>query len=317
MNTTPSTIELDLSDALLSADGYGLNNGKMGLCIAYFLNGSNGHRPDATQKATALLDEVAENIALVEEYSFNDGLIGIGWAIEFLAQNNFIEVNTDDFLEDLDDELYKLIMYSKAPSIDLNTGTLGRMLYLYKRLTAQNPERNFYKEICNKECMVLLIDELYESLISDENSVLNQDFNQLEEETIITISQSLIMACKLLPLQLNFSLLNEIICKITSKIEAHFSNPSMEKATDNSRFLWLLNGWYEAGLSLNIKEWKEKASIEIENPGQTFHSDEQAFILNKFKHTEVSFPRNSLLNTLWSVSADNHDHSWSEAWLLQ
>lgn len=317
MTKMPSNNEFGLLSALQMPNDYGLYDGKMGLCIAHFLYGTHANDAKATEKALALLDEVAENIAEVDGYGFHNGLLGIGWAIEFLAQNNFIELNTDDFLADLDDEVYKLIMYSRAPSIHLNTGTLGRILYLYRRLTNKNPDTNFYKEVCNKECMVLLIDELYERLISAEDAILQRDFNELEEELITAVSQSLIMACKLIPLQLDFDFLNEIICKVVSKTEDHFAEVSFENWTHQSKFLVLLNAWYEAGVLLNINVWKEQALLKLSQINLVNGSDEKVYILHKFNKNECAFQQPSLIKTLQHLSPGMEQHNWSEGWLLK
>src|SRR5215475_16042885 len=94
-------------------DDYSLYKGKTGLCICYFLLFDISKDDSHLIKARNLLDELSGNIGNVKGLGFADGLAGIGWGIEWLVQNNYVDANTDEILEDLDDELYRSVVYSR------------------------------------------------------------------------------------------------------------------------------------------------------------------------------------------------------------
>lgn len=306
---------IDLLPEMINHKDVGLYHGKMGLCLAHYIKG----RMDEayTLKAESLFDEIIEDLADVNIYNFSDGLMGIGWAVEWLTQHNFITLNTDEFLEELDDEIYKLIMYSKAKKIDLNTGTLGRILYLYKRVTAQNSNRNFYKEVCNKECLVLLIDELYEKLISGENAILHQE-EEFESADLKSISQALIMLCKLEPLRFNYELVNEMICKIISKIERLLTDHPLEKW--NNELIYLIGAWSEAGQALSCQDWVSKAHNAYVNVKMNIDirgcNSQQIFILKQFESLDYEV-NPDLFSCLVDLNPEETNTSCAEAWLLK
>ncbi len=298
----------------ISSDNYGLYEGKMGVCISLYVS----EQPADNIKAGELLDEIGENVCSIESFSFNDGLLGIGWGIEWLAQNQMLEVNTNEVLEDLDDEVYKLIMYNKADSIELNTGTLGRLLYLYKRVTSKNPDTNFYKDICNKECLVLLIDELYDHFLNGDSAIINQDMESLDSKRIENISQSLIMLCKLIPLRYNYDLVNEMICKIVSKIELFFSNERPGHLINSSIFL--LNAWRQAGVMLGANQWAKGAEEKYKEISLNIDplnlDDRSVFILREFGSLYPLVFRNNK-SIFCNLYNDKSSNNWAEGWLLR
>ena len=301
-------------------NNYGLYHGKMGLCLIFYLKSTISEQDMYTQKARGLLDEVVDNIMKVDNYNFSDGLLGIGWGIEWLVQNEFIQLNTDEFLEDLDDEVYRLIMYSKAESVDLNIGTLGRILYLYKRLMSNNPSCNFYRNICNKEILVLLIDELYEYLIAEDNSLLNLCSSEYQPENIKSVAHSLVILCKLEPLRFNYTLVNEMIRKIIIKMDFLFS--ILEPADSLVELLFLLHALREAGIKLGCVHWVKNAEEKYRNliKGKIdlgLLDERVVFILEQFDSSLVPSFKNekAIFNYLLSLN-NKTNKSWAEAWLL-
>jgi len=304
----------------IDINNYGLYRGKMGMCLIFYLKSSNSGQEVYAQRAKDLLNEIVDNIIKVDNYNFSDGLLGIGWGIEWLAQNEFIELNTDEFLEDLDDEVYRLIMYSKAETIDLDSGTLGRILYLYKRLVSHNPNGNFHKTICNKEVLVLLIDELYERLLAEENSLLNLCFSTYKSEDIKSLSHALVVLCKLEPLRFNYVLVNEMIRKIIIKVESLFSD--LHPPNSLGDLVLLLHSVREAGIKLGCIYWVRfaegkyrhliKGKIDLDKL-----DEKDIFILGQFNSSLVSSFKSeeSIFNYLLSLNKKT-SKSWAEAWLL-
>ena len=76
--------------------------GKMGISI-FFYRYANKYKEDIYQRfAEMLLDEVSEDLGDSLSIDFETGLAGIGWGIDFLVYNNFVEGNVDDILQMID-----------------------------------------------------------------------------------------------------------------------------------------------------------------------------------------------------------------------
>jgi hypothetical protein len=110
------------------------------------------------------MDSLTARIDSVEEMGFADGLSGIGWGLEWLAQSGCLKGNTDSLLEDFDDMLYKVALYAPDPVLSLKDGTLGKISYFLKRYQSINPGTHRYKIICLQECLVVLSDEVREKV---------------------------------------------------------------------------------------------------------------------------------------------------------
>src|SRR5690606_26303535 len=110
--------------------------------------------------AGELIDEIYEEITANTPVDFENGLAGIGWGIEFLVQNGFIEADTDEVLEEFDNRIFKELIYNTPNDIGLLNGLTGLGAYFLKRL--QNPASNDEKipTLTNKQTLIHLIDEL-------------------------------------------------------------------------------------------------------------------------------------------------------------
>jgi hypothetical protein len=112
-----------------------------------------------------LLERISDSGISGGDLSFANGLTGVGWAIEWLAQNDLMEeTNTDEVLEPIDDILFNTVTYVKDANLSLFNGTLGKVAYFLKRATSQNPGTHRYKTIGHLECIVLLLDDLADKI---------------------------------------------------------------------------------------------------------------------------------------------------------
>lgn len=83
----------------------GLFHGKMGIVIFFYHYARYSHNPVYEEFADELLGEVYEDIYVDIPVNFENGLSGIGWAIEYLKQQGFVEGDTTSALEDLNLEV--------------------------------------------------------------------------------------------------------------------------------------------------------------------------------------------------------------------
>lgn len=163
METTLSHDQRITNTLLLNAsfiDNLGLMHGKMGISIFFYQLARQTNNPIYEDYAGELIDEIYEEITINNPIDFENGLTGIGWGIEYLVQNGFIEADTEEVLEEFDNRIFKWLIYNTPQSIGLLNGLLGIGAYLLNRI--QNPQSNDDKisTLTNKQSLIHLIDEL-------------------------------------------------------------------------------------------------------------------------------------------------------------
>ena len=121
-------------------DDLGLFHGKMGIVIFFYHYSRYTNNPIYEEFAGELLDEVYEDIHRGMSFDFEDGLCGIGWGIEYLLQNGYIEGDSDEILEDID---RKIMEYDPRRITDttFRSGFAGLSCYIRTRLNSlcRNP----------------------------------------------------------------------------------------------------------------------------------------------------------------------------------
>ncbi|MDQ1857276.1 hypothetical protein [Chryseobacterium sp. WLY505] len=153
----------------------GLINGLSGEALRLFLSEND----TCHKKGLALLDFIAEKIFSCKDYSFENGITGFGWLIAFLHQKKYLNINSDEILEDVDDQIYKITLADLGqdePSIDK---ILGLVNYFLMRYRNDNLGENYYRKFAHSECLNLLFNYLInyiENCIRDTN-ITPYDFN--------------------------------------------------------------------------------------------------------------------------------------------
>lgn len=163
MNTiAPSSSHQRITNILLLntsfIDNIGLMHGKMGISIYFFHLARKTQNRIYKEYAEDLIDEIYEEINTTTPFDFENGLAGIGWGIEYLAQNGFIDDNTDEVLETIDSQLY--ISKEQFKGLGLLNGFTGLGAYYLSRI--QNPHSTGEKPTAflNKQILIHIIDEL-------------------------------------------------------------------------------------------------------------------------------------------------------------
>lgn len=81
----------------------GLLDGKMGIAIAFaHLSRCSTNNEIYYECMSDLLDDILGDIHKGLNYSFKLGLSGIGWGIEYLIQNGFVEGDSVEICEEID-----------------------------------------------------------------------------------------------------------------------------------------------------------------------------------------------------------------------
>ena len=136
----------------------GLKNGRCGLALLAFLLSEKDER--YKEKAFTHLNYLLEHVYESSSLSFNEGLIGIGWTLEFLTQNQYIPKLCDSLLHEIDDIIYKWVNFHQLDSFSLNNGHIGALLYFCYRLKGDRISTP-YKELALKESTVRILGKLY------------------------------------------------------------------------------------------------------------------------------------------------------------
>ncbi len=103
------------------------------LFLSYYAKYSK--KDEYAEKSINIVSDIFDEISDGYSYpTFAGGLAGIGWLIEFLAQNDFLEVNTNETIGDLDEHLYSIMIKEmKQNKFDYLHASGGIALYFLKR----------------------------------------------------------------------------------------------------------------------------------------------------------------------------------------
>ncbi|HJY65010.1 MAG TPA: lanthionine synthetase LanC family protein, partial [Ignavibacteria bacterium] len=137
----------------------GIMHGKMGQCIFFALLYKQTRDRLYQNIYCRLIDEIYNEITITTVPDFEDGLAGIGWGIEYLAQKGFIKANTDEVLESIDLRIFHLLEQDTS-NIGLLTGYSGYGFYLIKRLKNKSAHRNAEILTRLKHCLILIVDKI-------------------------------------------------------------------------------------------------------------------------------------------------------------
>lgn len=110
-----------------------LCHGRIGQIIFYYIYSRFANEPLYKEFADDLLDDISKQLLNNDQISFENGLCGIGWGIEFLIRNNFITGNTNVILEDFDKVICSYNLNSLV-DISLNNGLGGIIAYYRSRV---------------------------------------------------------------------------------------------------------------------------------------------------------------------------------------
>lgn len=134
-------------------DNLGLYHGKMGIAIFFCHYARYINDISYNDFAGILIEQIYEEIHDKMYFDMEDGLCGIGWGIEYLIQNKFMEGNSQDILYEIDVKIMErdpLHLSDKS----IRTGSGGILLYStyrFQNLSGQQTGKNeFFDTLYNK-----------------------------------------------------------------------------------------------------------------------------------------------------------------------
>ncbi len=139
-------------------DNLGLMHGKMGIAIYFFHLARETKNQIYEDYAGELIDEIYDEISISTPLDFEGGLAGIGWGIEYLVQHGFIEGDTDEILESIDNQLRSA--QNQFQGVGLLNGLTGLGTYYLNRIQKPAAPDEKVTTLINKQMLVHLIDEL-------------------------------------------------------------------------------------------------------------------------------------------------------------
>lgn len=120
----------------------GLYHGKMGIVLFFFhysrYTGENLYEEFAGE----MLDEVFDQVHLDMPTSFESGLCGIGWGVEYLLLHGFVKGNSDDILSEIDNKIMEEKNLLRTTDWSVRTGMEGISYYINLRLNSSSRNRN-------------------------------------------------------------------------------------------------------------------------------------------------------------------------------
>ena len=144
-------IHLSLCSNYKDTTDIGVLSGISGIALFQFYYAKYTKQESAANIGTEIIYEVIEKINKGYDYpTFCAGIAGAAWVIEHLNENNFIEIDSDELLQDLDEYLtYSIEEITGENFYDFLHGILGIGFYYLKRFknTKSNELRTQYKNI--------------------------------------------------------------------------------------------------------------------------------------------------------------------------
>lgn len=116
----------------------GIFHGKMGIVLFFAHYGRYTGNSLYDDFAGKLLDEIYEDLPNDLPATLESGLCGIGWGIEYLVQNKFMEGDTDEILKDIDCRIMERDP-RRIKDMSFRNGLGGIIFYVTARL---NKKRN-------------------------------------------------------------------------------------------------------------------------------------------------------------------------------
>ncbi len=166
-NKVDSRLQRIANVLLLNAsfiDNLGLINGKMGIIIFFYHYARYTGSKIFEDYAGELIDEIYEEINTNTPVDFANGLTGIGWGIEYLVKNRFLEADTDEALAEIDNAVYK---HRLSSPVLLNSGDdlFGYGFYQIARLLGHKIDDDNLNTLMKKHHLIFLTDECERLLI--------------------------------------------------------------------------------------------------------------------------------------------------------
>ena len=135
----------------------GLVHGKMGVAVFFFHYAQYTGNELFADYAMDLIGEMMNQIHVNSPADYEKGIAGIGVGIDYLIHNKFLDTE-DDICSDLDDRIFRAVMYEPWQDFSLYNGLTGFGRYWITRLQYQMPSAQA------RECLTSIIELIKNNL---------------------------------------------------------------------------------------------------------------------------------------------------------
>ena len=154
-------------------ENLGLLNGKTGIAIFFYQYARYTGNKVYGDYAGELIDEIYEEINNSTPIGFANGLMGIGWGIEYLARNGYVDADTDEALAEIDNAVYRGSLH-RPFLLDNGDGLFGYGLYYVTRLMGREDDDDL-KTLFKKQHLIYLTDDCERILVQKQYKGYNID----------------------------------------------------------------------------------------------------------------------------------------------
>lgn len=123
----------------------GLYHGKMGVVIFFSHYARYTGESIYNEFSQDLIDEIYEEIHHELPVNFENGYLGIGWGVEYLVSQGFINGDTNSILYEIDKKVMECNV-RRLSDMSLNTGLEGIFHYILSRIHDNNITNVFDKQ---------------------------------------------------------------------------------------------------------------------------------------------------------------------------
>lgn len=208
-------VEMLLLNGTLTEDP-GLVHGKMGIAVFLFHYARYTENRLFADYAMDLIEEMQNQLHANSCADYEKGVAGIGVGIGYLIQNDYLDVE-DDIFEDLDQRMYRAVMYDPWQDFSLYDGLAGYGRYWISRLRYQKQPTQA------RECLwhiVELIKGKLSEILPEEQTGIYSFLLDLQEISGYENCGSLLEQCRKWDVNKNFHCLgNSTVGYIAHKIQ--------------------------------------------------------------------------------------------------
>lgn len=177
----------------------GLVDGKMGVVIFFFYYARYTENVLYANYAMDLIVDIQEQLHANNRADYEKGIAGIGVGIDYLIRNDFLDAE-DDIFEDLDQRMYRAVMYDPFPGFGLYEGLTGYGRYWILRLRQQPLSMQA------KECLLYImerIDEGFQDISQEEQTDVYCFLHDLHGQSGFDVSDEILERCRKQAMDMN------------------------------------------------------------------------------------------------------------------
>ena len=195
----------EMEETASNQASYGLKGGLMGVVLFFMYYQRFTENKQYEDFTYTLLENILSEVSVNDFYDYANGIIGIGRTLLFLKEERFIDIDSDDFFNDLDKIVLRKLNSNIIVNFSHDTGVIGLCRYALHRPVKMNAIRNtlyhlikgFEKAIYDinpvflfpseilKDIKLLLLEIAGVEEISEQITTLNQVIEYFEKNNSI------------------------------------------------------------------------------------------------------------------------------------